>query len=81
MVTRPIVQKVKSTLATEQTKPGSYLVFSYTYTPIESYSPFVCLFVFLVMLLLVVRNTVTILRDTGATGSLLINPKGKPLEL
>ena len=75
--TRPIAQVVKSTPAADQTKPGSDVVLSYTSTPIESCSPFV--FPGYVTLS-GQKYPVTILRDTGATGSLLINPTGKPFE-
>ncbi|KAK4328171.1 hypothetical protein Pmani_001409 [Petrolisthes manimaculis] len=75
--TRPVVEEVKHTPAADKAKPGSDVALSYTTTPVESCR----LFVFYGYVTLGGRKyPVTILRDTGATGSLLINPTGKPLQ-
>ena len=60
----------------DKSKPGSD-VLSDTSTPFESCNPF---FFPGYVTLCGQKYSVTILRDTGAIGSFLINPTGKPLE-
>ena len=75
-VTHSIVQEVKSTPAADQSTPGSDVILSYTSTTIASCSPFFSGYVTLSCQ----KYPVIILRDTGATGSLLINCTSKPLD-
>ena len=76
---RPVmdVDGAKRTPVADCVKQGSEVALSYTSTPIESCKPFVFSGN---VTLCGQKYPVTILRDTGATGSLLINPTGKPLE-
>lgn len=75
--TSPVVEEVKHTPAADKAKSGSNVALSYTSTPVESCRPFVF---YGYVTICDQKYPVTILRDTGATGSLLINPTGKPIE-